>query len=333
MPVSELDTRGDVRRAELLGELSRLRCRLTELEAEEAARRQACLDQKPVERVGPYRLANRLGSGGMGEVFCAFDERLKRWVAVKHITAEQAGDETVRKHFRREARTGANLSHPAIVQIHDIVESDTGDWIVMELVNGRSLRALLKDGPLDVATGLRLAGEIAEGVAEAHRHEIVHRDLKIENIMVTVAGQARILDFGLAKELHPASEESTVSAQGVILGTVRSLSPEQAAGFDVYHRSDLFSLGVLFYEMFTVRSPFQASSPGEIRARICSYRQAPVCKLRPEVPNSLSVLVDRLLEKDPNHRPTSAMEMAAGLAQLVAGVSDSTSLAAPGGRF
>ncbi|MCP4653902.1 MAG: protein kinase, partial [bacterium] len=270
--------------------------------------------QEPPERVGPYRIGERLGAGGMGEVYRAYDERLERWVAIKQIRPGKAESHKARQRFRREARAAAGLAHPAIVQVFDILETEHGDWIVSELVEGESLHRLLRSGRLDLAQILALAAEIAEGLVEAHGKGIVHRDLKTENVMVTQTGHPKILDFGIAKRLW-ADHDETLS-DDIIVGTSRAMSPEQAQGDEVDHRSDLFSLGTLLYEMLTGESPFLSSSSLQTLTRICSHRQPSVQEVRPEVPGDLSSLVDRLLEKDPSYRPQSTAEVAMTLGSL-----------------
>lgn len=267
-------------------------------------------------RVGPYRIEDQLGAGGMGEVFRAYDDRLDRWVAIKHIRPEALASVEARRRFRREARAAARLSHPSIVQIHDILESEDGDSIVMELVEGRPLSSLLAEGPLEIDRALELAREIAEGLAEAHGKDIVHRDLKADNVMVTAGGHVKILDFGLAKSLSQA--ETHLSVEGKILGTVHAMSPEQAQGFEVDHRSDLFSLGSLLYQMVTRQSPFQDSSPVQTLTRIVTFHQPSAREVNPRVPEALSRLIDQLLEKDPVHRPRSAAGVASTLADVAA---------------
>ncbi|HYU32292.1 MAG TPA: protein kinase [Thermoanaerobaculia bacterium] len=266
-------------------------------------------------RVGPYRLEQLLGAGGMGRVWRAWDERLKRPVAIKQILAEALINPRIRERFRQEATAGARLNHPAIVHIYDIVEDTEGDWIVMELVLGRTLRSFLDEGPLDLARALRLAQEIAGGLSEAHARGIVHRDLKSGNIMVTAGGHAKILDFGLAKIVHEA-DDPTISQPGMILGTPYAMSPEQVLGQPVDHRSDLFSFGALLYEMVTGISPFRGDSIPATVSRICGLRQPPVSEVQPGAPAELSQLVDRLLQKDPQQRPQSTGEVAEALAAL-----------------
>ncbi len=267
-------------------------------------------------KIGPYRIESRLGVGGMGEVYRAYDERLKRPVAIKRILVDQARDAALRERFRREAQAAAGLSHPSIVQIHDIVETADGDWIVMELVEGRTLRRVLDDGPVALPRALRLGREIAEGLAEAHAQGVVHRDLKTENVMVVTGGHAKILDFGLAKQLAAKGEKDSGSGVGTVVGTHRAMSPEQAMGHAVDPRSDLFSLGSLLYEILTGAAPFSAPNPAQTLARVCTLQQPPVRQKRPEVPRQLSDLIDRLLEKEPADRPQTAAEVAAAFAHI-----------------
>ena len=272
----------------------------------------------PPVKIGPYRLEEKLGSGGMGVVYRAFDQRLERRVAVKHIQSREKADHRARERLRREARTVAGLNHPAIVQIHDIIDSGDGDWIVMELVEGRTLHQLLQSGPLPLSQALYLALEVLDGLAEAHAKGVVHRDLKTENVMVTSYGHAKILDFGLAKRLwtEEAGKEVSLSVQGTILGTGRAMSPEQVLGEDVDHRSDLFSFGTLLYEMVSGERPFGGSSLVLTMAQVCSEDHRSLSEIAPELPAELAHLVDRLLAKRPEQRPQSAREVAAALSQL-----------------
>jgi serine/threonine-protein kinase len=276
------------------------------------------------EKIGPYRLVEPLGTGGMGAVWKAWDERLKRSIALKQILPEALDNPRHRERFRREAEAGARLNHPAIVRIYDLIETDSGNWIVMELVDGQTLQSLLKAGACDPRQANRLGREIAEGLAEAHRHGFVHRDLKAANVMVTPSGHAKILDFGVAKQIQPEAQETTLSVPGSIVGTTYAMSPEQAMGLPLDPRSDLFSLGSLLYEMVTGVEPFRAGTASATLARVCSFRQRPASSVRSEVPQELSDLIDQLLEKDPVHRPQSADDVAAAFESL-------TGTAAPSG--
>jgi tetratricopeptide (TPR) repeat protein/tRNA A-37 threonylcarbamoyl transferase component Bud32 len=271
------------------------------------------------QTIGPYSLGERLGAGGMGEVYQAYDERLDRWVAVKLIRPEATENETARERFRREARAVARLSHPSIVQIHDIVETAESDAIVMELVEGESLARRITRGPLPVGEAVRIGREIAEGLAAAHAKGLIHRDLKPENVMITPEGRAKILDFGLAKRLEG---EASLTMDQRVVGTFRAMSPEQARGLPLDHRSDLFSFGLLLYEMLSGVSPFEQSSTLETLTRICTHRQTPLREVNPAIPAPLSVLVDQLLEKDPARRPRSAREVAASLESPWDGITD-----------
>jgi predicted ATPase/class 3 adenylate cyclase len=256
----------------------------------------------------------------MGAVWRAWDERLDRWVALKQIRAGAALRHS-RERLRREARAVARLSHPAIVHVYDLLEGADGDWIVMELVEGRTLRDLLdEEGALPPARAVRLCREIAEGLAEAHAQGILHRDLKASNVIVGPADRARILDFGLAKEIPGAGEEETQETQeltgskpGVILGTCFAMSPEQVLGRPLDERSDLFSLGSLFYEMLTGVAPFRAASATLSLARVVNYEVPPLQETHPEIPAGICDVVDWLLRKEPRDRPQSAAEVVAAL--------------------
>jgi tetratricopeptide (TPR) repeat protein len=276
----------------------------------------------PRQRIGPYQLEARLGRGGMGEVFLAYDERLERRVAIKRIRWGPRTAAGAHERFRREARAAARLNHPAIVQVYDLVTGDggegeeAGDAIVLEYVLGRPLSSLIGGPELTPALAVALAREIADGLAHAHAAGFVHRDLKADNVMVTGAGHAKILDFGLAKPLLPAGEES-LTADGAVLGTYHSMSPEQAGGGEVDERSDLFSLGSLLYEMLAGRAPFRGANPLETLKRVLTDTPPPLAVLRPDLPAPLTALVSQLLAKDRAERPASAAEVARSLAEIV----------------
>jgi tetratricopeptide (TPR) repeat protein/predicted Ser/Thr protein kinase len=266
-------------------------------------------------KIGPYRVLKRLGAGGMGEVFLAYDERLDRQVAIKRIRSDAGASPDRRERFRREARVAAQLNHPALVQIYDVLAEGDVNYIVMEYVQGTNLRQLLEEEPLTVDEAVVIARDVAAGLAEAHRQGIVHRDLKSENILVTPSGHAKISDFGIAKSLLKGAEEP-LTALGHVIGTYRSMSPEQARGEEVDHRSDLFSLGVLLYESLTGKSPFKAENELATIQRIVRDPQTPVREVVPAVPAVLSELVDHLLRKDPRLRPQDTDEVVQALEAL-----------------
>lgn len=270
----------------------------------------------PRERIGPYRLEARLGKGGMGEVFLAFDERLERRVAIKLIRVRPGTGPEAPERFRREARAAARLNHPAIVQVHDLVIDEAGDAIVLEHVLGRPLSELVGTPALTPAWAVRLASEIAKGLAHAHAAGFVHRDLKAENVMVTSDGHAKILDFGLAKPLPGGGEGDSLTADGWVLGTYHAMSPEQAGGVEVDPRSDLFSLGALLYEMLAGRSPFRGANPLDTLKRVLNETPPPLATLRSDLPAALSALVGRLLAKNREERPQAAVEVARCLDEI-----------------
>ncbi len=261
------------------------------------------------ERIGAYRIEKLLGRGGMGEVFLARDDRLKRRVAIKRVRHDRTQDPSLRQRLLREARAAAGLSHPAIVQVFDLIEDASGDCIVLEYVEGKTLAATLASGPLETALAVKLAREIAGGLAAAHGAGIIHRDLKPENVIVTPAGHAKVLDFGLARMRAQATDDMLLTQHGVLLGTFHMMSPEQARGGETDERSDLFSLGTLIYEMLTGLSPFRGSSPLETLNRVTSACPTRADTLRPGVPPHLATLIGRLLAKDPDARPAGAAEV------------------------
>lgn len=286
--------------------------------------------------LGPYRLERLLGSGGMGEVYQAYDRRLQRRVAIKHFRPGNAVGSTAagtasRERFLREARAVAGLSHPSIVHIHDILEDEEGewegDWIVMERVDGPTVAQLVAQGPLPLERAITIGRQVAEALEAAHRQGILHRDLKSENVMLGRDGRAKILDFGLAKRLWPGETEASLSLEGRVLGTCRTMSPEQARGQELDARSDLFALGVLLYEMLTGESPFLEETHIDTLARVCHHHPLPVVEVNPEVPEELSELVVRLLRKERELRPAETREVAEILAAMDATISGSGSAA------
>lgn len=296
------------------------------------------------QRIGPYSVDLLIGRGGMGEVYRAYDDRLQRWVAIKRLTGRRGQDPNARRRLRREARTLARLEHPAIVKVYDFVEEGADDWIVMEWVAGPSLRALADEGPLTIDRVLGLARQVTSGLGAAHTMGIVHRDLKTENVLLTAGNgsdgvgeelgesnpgseRAKIVDFGLASMLLPEDGQS-LSQPGEVMGTPRSMSPEQAAGGEVDSRADLFSLGVLIYELLAGHSPFKGRSVAETLQRLRRHHPPPLHRFRRRVPPDLDTLIRRLLHKDPGCRPPSAGAVADELERLARDVAAQGALAA-----
>jgi serine/threonine-protein kinase len=262
-----------------------------------------------VARLGRYRILTRLGCGGMGEVFLAEDPALRRGVAIKRIRPGLQRDPMFRARLRREAQLAARLSHRAIVQVFDLLSDNDIDHVVMEYVPGPSLHALLAGRPMAIAEAVRIAAELTDGLAYAHRQGIVHRDLKLENVLISTDGQPKIADFGIARRTAPTGDgavHETLTRDGYLLGTSRAMSPEQIQSHDVDARSDLFSLGVLLYELVTGETPFAARNEALTMLRVLNDRPAPARERAPEVPAALSELIDHLLEKDPAQRPSDA---------------------------
>jgi hypothetical protein len=280
-------------------------------------------------RLGPYQIVAPLGTGGMGEVYRARDTRLDRDVAVKTLPAELAGDPERLARFESEARAIAALSHPNLLAIHDIGNEEGIAFAVTELVEGQTLRERLLDGPLPSGRGAALAAQIAQGLAAAHDRGIVHRDLKPANVKLAGDGGVKILDFGLARrearsEVDSGSLAPTVAVMtepGKVLGTIAYMSPEQVRGQAVDARSDLFSLGVVLYEMLAGRQPFRGESPADSMTAILREDPAPLTEVVPEVSVGMQRIGVRCLEKIPAARFRSAADLAFALEALASGSS------------
>jgi tetratricopeptide (TPR) repeat protein len=273
-------------------------------------------DDLKLVTIGPYRVLRRLGSGGMGEVFLAWDPRLEREVAVKRVRPELGLDPQRRARFLREARVAAGLRHPSLVQVFDLLDQGGADHIVMEYVPGATLREALEEGPLPLEKALPVAISIAEGLAYAHGRGVLHRDLKAENILLAPGGLARIADFGIARRLPGEEGDETLTREGAVLGTPRAMAPEQACGDPLDARSDLFSFGVLLYELCAGTSPFLAATKAETVRRVLEHHPPALHEVRPEIPADLSRLIGDLLEKDRELRPRDAEEVAGRLRAL-----------------
>ena len=276
-------------------------------------------------RLGPYEIRGLLGSGGMGEVYRALDSKLAREVAVKVLPPDLAADERRLDRFETEARSASALNHPNIVTVYDVGRADGTSFIAMELVEGKTLGALLNDGPVPVKKLLSLAAQAADGLAKAHAAGIVHRDLKPENLMITRDGFVKILDFGLARlvpggfEGSRGTDHATVTRgteAGTILGTVGYMSPEQARGEPVDFRSDQFSLGSMLYEMASGKRAFEGPSSAQTLAAIIEAEPEPLAASAPRVPASLAWVIERCLAKDPEERYGSTKDLARDLAAI-----------------
>ena len=276
----------------------------------------------PGAMVGAFQIIDRLGAGGMGEVYRALDTRLGRKVALKVLPREFLGSQEGIARFAHEARSASALNHPNIVTIFEVGQSGMSPFLAMELIDGLTLRQLIDAGPLPLKKILDLATQIVSGLAKAHNAGIVHRDLKPENIMVTSDGFVKILDFGLAKQQRtpglPGNSEPAVSLTqaGLVIGTPDYMSPEQAAGRTVDFRSDQFSAGVVLYEMLTRRRLFHRDTPVETLAAIIQDEILPLEGLPPRVPPPLRWAIERCLAKDPAERWNSTVELVLQVRQI-----------------
>jgi TolB-like protein/tRNA A-37 threonylcarbamoyl transferase component Bud32 len=274
--------------------------------------------------LGRYRVLERIGRGGMGEVFLAEDTSLRRRVALKFLPPELERDDEARKRFLREARSAAALDHPYICHINEVAEHEGCGFIVMEYVEGEALRAKIRKGPLALEETLRVGIEVAEALEAAHGKGIVHRDIKPENIMLTGTGHAKVMDFGLAKQMGPAAGEAEIggptltllTAEGTTAGTLAYMSPEQLRGQEADARSDIWTLGVTLYETASGRRPFQGQSGFEVSSAILDKPSLP---LPAEVPAELGAVISRCLEKDPAKRYQKARDLLAALEAVRAG--------------
>jgi Tol biopolymer transport system component len=270
-------------------------------------------------RLGPYEILTELGAGGMGEVYRARDTRLERAVAVKILPSRLSSDPAHKQRFEREAKAISHLNHPHICVLHDIGHQDGIDYLVMECVEGETLAKRLEKGPPPLEQVLKYGMQIADALDKAHRSNVVHRDLKPGNIMLTPTG-AKLLDFGLAKPVAPLTSAATLTAtpakqspateQGTIVGTFQYMSPEQIEGKELDGRSDLFSLGAVLYEMLTGQRAFQGKSQLSVASAILEKDPAPITSVKPMTPHALDHAIRRCLAKDPEDRWQTARDLA-----------------------
>src|SRR5262245_28729591 len=289
---------------------------------------EAASDSLLGRKLGRYTVLALVGAGGMGEVYRAHDSRLHRDVAVKVLAALTTESETARQRFDREAQAVAALSHPNIRSLYDIGEADGRVYAVMEFLDGETLRARLARGPLASRKAIETGAAVADGLAAAHARGIVHRDLKPENIFITAGGQAKVLDFGLAKTREPV-DASSRTLPGTILGTASYMSPEQVSGHTVDARSDIFSLGCVLYEMASGRRAFARKTSVETMTAILNDDA-------PDLPadgGGLRRIVAHCLEKQPEARFQSAQDLAFALRSLLSSTAPEKTVSAPGHRF
>ena len=275
---------------------------------------------EPGQLISHYELIEKIGEGGMGHVYKARDTKLNRHVAIKLLPPDLTSDEERRLRFRREAQAAAALDHPHIAVIHEVGEHEGNLFIVMQYLEGQSLGKLIGQRPLPLKEWLRLAIPIAEGLTHAHKHGIVHRDLKPDNVMLTNEGQVKLLDFGLAKLLEPEAQPgggpdrdeelnsrlATISREltraGNVMGTIAYMSPEQARGESVDHRSDLFSFGVILYEMASGERPFKGKSEIESLHSTIAQDSQPLSQRTGGIPTEVERVVRKAMEKEPERR-------------------------------
>jgi serine/threonine protein kinase len=274
---------------------------------------------------GRYEILDKLGEGAMGVVYRARDTALGRIVALKMLSAELGAEEELHQRFQREAEAIGRLSHPCIVTVYDLGEAEGQLYMAMELLDGDDLRALIdKHAEVPLADRVRILGEICLGLGYAHSRDVIHRDIKPANILVTSGGRVKLLDFGLAR----VSTRATITKRGVILGTPDYMSPEQAMGKPIDHRSDIFSAGSVFYEFITYQKPFKGKTLHAVLYQIISEAPEPVLTCSPDVPARLAAVIHRMLEKEAADRYQSMEDVGKDIAAIHAALRRSGSQSA-----
>src|SRR5688572_5442613 len=273
------------------------------------------------EAIAHFRLVRKLGQGGMGQVWLAEDLRLSRQVALKVLPEFSSENDRQRKALLQEARTAAGLMHPNICVIYEAAESPEGiPYISMERIEGQSLKDKIGSSPLPTSRIVAIGAQIADALSAAHQKGIIHRDVKPGNVIITPDDRVKVLDFGLAKVIQdssiPSEDTAVQSRTGAVAGTAAYMSPEQALGRKVDHRTDIFSLGVVLYEMATARRPFDAQSLGEAIYRTLEAEPESVRRINPLAPLALQTIIEKCLQKDPDKRYQTASELAADLQAL-----------------
>jgi eukaryotic-like serine/threonine-protein kinase len=273
--------------------------------------------------ISHYSILRKLGAGGMGEVYLAQDTTLDRKVAIKFLSRNSAADEQARRRLIREARAAAALDHPHICGVYEVSEENGYSFIVMQYVEGETLASRIQLQPIELHRALDIAVQIADALAEAHSHRIIHRDVKPQNVMLTASGQVKVLDFGLARVVREGSlidsaaeTESLLSVPGVVMGTVPYMSPEQVRGEELDARSDIFSFGTVLYEMLSGRQPFQAESMGSTMSSILTKEPVPLARYASDVPDELQRIVRKALSKNKEGRYQGIKDLLIDLQEL-----------------
>jgi serine/threonine-protein kinase len=292
------------------------------------------------ESIAHYRIIKQLGAGGMGEVYLALDTKLDRKVAIKVLQPDSLADENLKKRLIKEARAAAKLDHPNICAVYDVNEADSFTFIVMQYIEGETLGEKMLLDPLELSTALAIAEQAAEGLAEAHRNGVLHRDIKPQNLMITPRGQLKILDFGLAKQMRlgdsvdfEAPTATMLSTPGQVVGTMPYMSPEQLHGEPLDACSDIFSLGVVFYEMLAGKHPFQDKSAAGTLSRIMLGDPMPTERFNAQVSPELQAVLNKMLSKEKAARYQSAQELLTDLRRLPAKLSTNDANAKPTEQF
>jgi beta-lactam-binding protein with PASTA domain/predicted Ser/Thr protein kinase len=265
-----------------------------------------------------YQLVSHVARGGMAQVYLARDLLLDRPVALKVLFPELSVDRAFVERFRREAKAAANLSHPNVVSIYDWGQGENTYFIVMEYVAGRTLSQMLRDGPIDSPHAARIAADVAAALDFAHRHGVIHRDVKPGNVLINESGQVKVADFGIARAIGAGAAED-LTQTGSVMGTATYFSPEQAQGFGVDPRSDVYSLGVVLYEMLAGRPPFTGDSPVSIAYKHVKEAPEPIRAINPAVPAALEAIVMKSLAKQPDERYQTAEDLRADLVRYLQG--------------